>query len=130
MHAESPRFARFGFDPEKAWALAARVMNEAGFMLIVADRGGELVGMFAGFVAEHFFSSARYASDIVLYVTPEYRGGTTAVRFIHIFERWAAKSGAAECVPGVSTEVHAERTEQLYERLGYKRSGVIMQKVT
>lgn len=128
MHAESPRFARLAFDPQRLTAVAAGLIPNPDCCILVGDNDGLLIGMFVGFVMQHFFSTASYASDMALYVTPEERGGTLAVRFLRRFESWAHDKGAAECVPGISTEVEVERTARLYERLGYKRSGLIMRR--
>lgn len=128
MHAESPRFARLAFDPERLAGVAANLITNPDCCVLVADTGVELIGMFVGFVMQHFFSTASYAADLALYVRPSDRGGTLAVRFVRRFETWAHGKGAAECVPGISTEVEVERTVKLYERLGYKRSGLIMRR--
>lgn len=128
MHAESPRFARLQFDPERLSGVAANLIPNKDCCVLVGDAGGVLIGMFVGFVMQHIFSTASYASDMALYVSPEERGGTLAVRFLRRFEEWARTAGAAELVPGISTEVEVERTARLYERLGYKRSGLIMRR--
>jgi hypothetical protein len=43
---------------------------------------------------------------------------------IKLFEQRAKDLGAKEISLGISTEIHAERTANLYEKLGYKRSGI------
>lgn len=128
MHVESPRFARLAFDPERLASVASNLIPNKDCCVLVGDAGGVLIGLFVGFVMQHFFSTASYATDLALYVTPEERGGTLAVRFLRRFEDWARTTGAAEIVPGISTEVEVERTARLYERLGYKRSGLIMRR--
>lgn len=128
MHGESPRFARLAFDPERLAGVAANLIPNKDACVLVGDAGGVIIGLFVGFVLQHFFSTALYATDLALYVRPEDRGGSLAVRFLRRFESWATGLGAAECVPGISTEVEVERTARLYERLGYKRSGLIMRR--
>lgn len=128
MHAESPRFVRLAFDPQRLAGVATNLIPNKDCCILVGDNDGPLIGMFVGFVMQHFFSTASYASDMALYVTPEERGGSLAVRFLRRFESWSRDKGAAELVPGISTEVEVERTARLYERLGYKRSGLIMRR--
>jgi len=120
MHAESPRFSHTNFNPGKVAALAQRlcVENPRGAVFIAHDGGG-VVGMMAGSVAEHFFGFSLTAFDFALYVRPEHRGGSVAVRLVKAFEEWARAAGAEDIALGISTGVHADRTKQLYERLGY-----------
>lgn len=128
MHGESPRFRPLPFSQEKAQQLIEALIARGG--AFVADIGGTLVGMFGGVVVEHFFSTTKMACDVVLYVTPEYRGTRIAPRLVHAFERWAIEAGADELVLGVSTGIEADRTASLYERLGYERSGITLTKPT
>lgn len=122
MHAESPRFQRFPYDAGKVADVAATMILSPKSIVILADCHG-IVGIFGGFIAEHFFSTAKYASDAVMFVHPDYRGGATFPRMLKTFEKWAITQGAIEIAPGISTEVHADRTLALYERLGYRLSG-------
>lgn len=124
MHGESPRFARLTFVPEKVAAAALAVVSgrvQGG--ALVAEKGRIIVGMMVGFVTEHFFGAEKTASDLAVYVAPEHRGGLIAVKLIRAFEQIARKAGAVELLLGISTEVAAERTLELYQGLGYRRSG-------
>lgn len=128
MHAESPRFRKHAFLGEKAMRLVFTLLDNPCSILLVAEQDGKLIGMMVGGVTEHFFSDAKHAFELVLYVEPTHRGGTTAVRLVKAFEVRARELGASEFAPGVSTEVEAERTTKLYEHLGYRRSGFILLK--
>lgn len=130
MQQESPRFSRLGYAPEKVEALA-RVMVERGGSF-VAEKGDTIVGMMGGFVSEHFFSYDKVASDLMVYVAPEHRGGSAFYRLLTAFEQWAFVQGAVEIVLGVSTEIVTDQTIAMYERLGYKRlqSGCLVKRVT
>lgn len=126
MHAESPRFRGLPFDEVKVLTLLDALVRSGG--VHIAENEGRLVGMVCGFVTEHFFGPVKIASDFALYVTPAHRGASVASRLVKAFETWARSMGADEITLGVSTEVHAERTAQLYERLGYARSGIVLRK--
>lgn len=128
MHSESPRYSKVPYDPERLSAFLSAVLPSPDWLALMAEHNGEPVGMMVGFVVNHCFSSARYAADLVLYVSPEFRGSSMAVRMLREFETWAATRGAAEIVMGVTTEVHTERTVGLYARCGYRDSGVSMVK--
>lgn len=122
MVRESPRYSRHAFSVDKARQLFAVLMQRGG--LFVADKDGELVGFFAGLVAEHFLSTDRVASDIGVFVLPEHRGGSAFVRLVRAFEAWAIAEGAREISLGISTQVQAEQTVRMYERLGYTMASV------
>lgn len=126
MHEESPRFRDWAFADEKAAALAQNIVGGAGLAL-VAVKDGEVIGMLASVVAEHFFSYAPYAADLVVYVTPAHRGSSACYRMVRQWDQ-ACSEVVVESVLGISTDVAPERTRKLYEKLGYKLSGYIMVK--
>lgn len=121
MYAESPRYSVVLFSEEKCRALIAKLLPTGG--VFVADFGGLVVGMIAGYCVEHFFGPGKYAGDLVVYVLPEFRGSSAAARLIRALEEWATAQGAGEILLGVSTEVDLERTSTFYQRLGYRESG-------
>lgn len=132
LHAESPRYSRLSFAPEKLERLALHLMGtlSTGMQgaLLVAEHEGEVAGMFVGFVAEQFFGYDKVASDYTFYVKPEYRGSSAAVRLLSAFERWAVEQGAVDILPGVSTCINTDQTRRFYEKRGYEVYGVAMLK--
>jgi GNAT superfamily N-acetyltransferase len=125
MHRESPRFSRFPFSAEKVDALVrGMISNPAGAVIFVAEeRDQGIVGMFGGIVAEHFFTTKKFATDVAVFVVQAYRGGSAFARMLREFEAWAVDKGVFEIAPGISTEVSPERTLALYEKKGYRLSG-------
>lgn len=131
MHEESPRFSPFSYDAAKAHVFLEHLVSSPFGRVIVAEKQGEIVAMIAGFIIELFFSQDITACDAVVYVAPLHRGGTAFVRLVRTFEEEAEKAiggGRGEIIFGVNTEVHAEETAVMYERLGYRRAGITMQK--
>ena len=128
MRDESPRFSRLGYSPDRCLELLAGLSVSPQGLVLVAEQDGVIVGMLLGLASRHFFSDDITASELVVYVAPEARGGSAAVKLIRQFEAWAVEQGAADIVLGVSTEVHADRTAQFYERLGYAPSGISLVK--
>lgn len=121
MHAESPRYRDLGFSAEKVNALALvliRMPGQGG--VLVAEADGKIVGMFAFHVGQHFFSDDTYASDVVMYLRPEHRGGSLFPRLVKAFEAWADEYGVKEKLLGVSAEIDSQRVVAVLERLGYK----------
>ena len=123
MHAESPRFQPTNYSTQRVWDLLESLQRSGFGVIVVAEEDGERIGMLLGMVTPHFFGNDLQASELVVYVKPEHRGGTAATRMIRLFEQRAMELGATEIHLGVSTEVNADRTAQLYERMGYARTG-------
>jgi len=120
MHSESPRYRVLGFEPEKINALALHLMlNKGAGGVLVAEKEGRLVGMFAFHVGQHFFSNDTFASDVVMYVRPEHRGGFVFPRMVRAFEAWADEYLVAEKLLGVSAEIDSQQTIAVLERMGY-----------
>lgn len=128
MHGESPRFSKFPYAPGKVAKFTAALMASPGSTVIVAENHAGIVGFYGGFIAEHYFSESKFASDAAVFVCPAYRGGSAFVRMAMMFEEWARKHGAVEFAPAMSTEVNSDKVLKMYERLGYRLSGHLVVK--
>lgn len=127
MHGESPVFCRLTFDADKlAATIATAIDSPAGFAW-VSEHDGVLAGGFLAMVAPHWFSPDLVACDLALFIDPEYRGGMSAVRLISAYVEWAQRRGAALIQIGVMTGVNVDKTEALLHRLGWHRSGLVME---
>jgi len=123
MHQESA-YSFLPFDPDKVRRLVTDVIERGELYCgLVADDGGVLIGMLAGYLADYMFCDEQLACDLLVFVDPPYRGGWTAVRLISTFRAWALGRGARELCLGVSTEVDVDTTGKFYERLGFSRVG-------
>lgn len=98
------------------------------YCLMVAEDAGEVIGVFAGVTFNHFFGNDRVSSDLILYVTPEHRGGSAAPRLVKAYEQWARRIGVKEIQIGVSTGVHEERTAQFFQKLGFGHKAIYFRK--
>lgn len=124
MHAES-RYARLDYATQKVEALLHRLMAD-GF-LVVAQQGERIVGGFAGMISEHWFSHELVAADLALFIEPDARGGMTAPRLVKAFVGWARGKGAAIIQCGITTGVHVEETERLYQAIGGTECGKLFE---
>jgi len=98
------------------------VRNPNGFGIVAYDED-KPVGMICGGMSPYVFSKGSLVHDYAWYVLPEYRGSRTALRLLDMFKKWAEDQGALEFYMGVTTNVSADRTGQLLERLGFTRVG-------
>ena len=81
IHTES-RFKRMGYDAGKLAHSAEQIVGsgQTTHCCFVSEFDGQLSGLFVGCIEEYFFSRARVAHSILMYVAPERRGGPTALR--------------------------------------------------
>jgi GNAT superfamily N-acetyltransferase len=127
MHAESPRFNTLVYSEEKMYNLIEQLINSPNLGgVLVAEQEGQLVGMFGYVIVAQFFGPDTMATDIGMYVKPEFRGGGAFVKLVIAFEN-AAKD-VTEFMLGVSTGIHSEKTAGMLERLGYDRIGISLRK--
>ena len=118
------------YSPEKVAHLVTQVMlpNPDRWFLYLAENDGTIIGMYAGFLTEYYFSQDLMACDLALFVDPTKRGGLAAVKLVQAFEEWAFAHGAKEVCPATSTMVAPERTASLYKLLGYDIVGNMFKK--
>lgn len=129
LHDESPRYRDMPFSEEKLRALAVKIGEPVGDVIfMVAEVGGIVAGMMVGLIAERWFCDARFATDLTLYVKPEFRGTSAFARLVGVFEQWAKAQGVQDFTLGVSTEIHPEKTVGAFERMGYTLAGYTMVK--
>lgn len=89
----------------------------------------ELIGVVILLVGPLWYAPKRLAArDLLVWVTPLWRGGSTGPRLIKAIEAWAVNNGISDLYLSQSTGIEVERTSQLYERMGYTLSGFISHK--
>jgi len=98
--------------------------GEGQFIAVAEDSDGQIIGFMIAAMVPYIFSfKARYASDLAVYVIPEKRGTSAAIRLVKAFEEWADTQNAAEKKLGVSTAINIERAHGFYTKLGYNQVG-------
>lgn len=122
MHQES-RFSVMNFSEEKVRTILGNLIDDPNGCLLVSEVDGVVIGGFAGFIAEHYFSTDRLATDLALFINRADRGGMSAARLLRAFVKWAKQNGASLIQVGVTTGVHLEQTTKLYNALGFKTVG-------
>jgi GNAT superfamily N-acetyltransferase len=123
MHEESD-FRVHPFCPDKVVTLATLCLSSENFVCFVAETDQDIVGMFVGLAGDHYFSEAKYASDMLLYVEPRYRGSSAAIRLMSAFEDWAVEQGCHEIRVGAATGIEPERSDRFFKGIGYTPSGI------
>lgn len=127
MHGESPVFCRLRFDADKLAATISNAIASAAGFAYVAEQGAEVVGGMLAVITPHYFSHDLVACDLALFMAPEHRGGMAAVRLINAYAKWAEYHGAVLTQLGVMAGVNVDKTEALLHRLGWHRTGLVME---
>lgn len=96
---------------------------------LVAVAEGELLGTIILAIGPLWYEpTLRVARDLLVWVAPKHRGGTTFIRMIRAMEAWATQAGLFKIYLSQSTGVEVEKTARLYEKLGYSVSGFLSSK--
>src|SRR5690606_34537824 len=93
MHAESPRYRALTYDPAKVAGVALRLIYDPAAEVLVAEQDGQLIGMLAGMIVEHFFGDDCYATDSVFFVRPEHLGSSVEPRLYRSWEELLRADG-------------------------------------
>lgn len=123
MHLES-RYNKFKFDEAKI----IKLLDSKQACVLLKIQDNKIIGFFLGIVAPQWFGSDLSGYDLGLYIDKEYRGGTTAMRFMKKFEEYCKKAGAKDIVLGSSAEISTDIARRLYTGLGYKECGFLAHK--
>jgi GNAT superfamily N-acetyltransferase len=122
--AESPRWCRLQFNGEKLAALLVNLIDSRDGFAWVAVASGAVVGALIAILDEHWASNDLVAQELSLFVRQDARGAIYAARLITVLDAWAEQRGAKWLQAGASTGVAIDRTAQLYERLGFERCAI------
>lgn len=119
---ESGFAAETSFDEGSFRLTLERLLAMADGVLLVADRGGDLVGMAAGIAYPHYFNARQKAAqEMFWWVRPDKRGSPAGVRLLHELEAWAREKDCATltmiCLPELDSPA-----ERVYQKSGYRAS--------
>ena len=122
MHAETD-FACIRFDPvEAALNLGNWIHHKDGLMLVAAD-GDDVIGMFAATAKPPWFSDEEIASEDLLYVRADRRGGPIAFRLLRGYLEWVDARGIRYGRAGIATGEPGRNAGRLYEHFGMHATG-------
>lgn len=100
----------------------------SGIYGAVTEDNGRFTGLIVGMIGPAWFSTTTLAHIGTLYVHPDYRGGSAALKLIRGFERWAKNHHIESIRFEVDSEIEADRVYKFVERLGYRETGRIFEK--
>jgi len=119
-------YAGLPFDPRIAGETVVMcVRREDGLALVVEDEG--IRGFLLAQIEESWFGPARMASDYMAYVTPSAEGFAHSYRMHRRYVDWARARGADVITTTNISDMDDDRWQRICRRMGYTRSGGVMQ---
>lgn len=97
------------------------ILRDPAALTLVAESGGQVVGVAGVSLARYFEKDGIYARLIVLAVSSTTRGRGVGRRLVVAAERWSARKGAREMF--VNSGLHRKEAHAFYRRCGYARTG-------
>jgi GNAT superfamily N-acetyltransferase len=128
MHAESPVYSQWPFDKDALMGWIDLCRDNDDWLCLIAWDNGVPIGFLAVGATPMLFNEARTVDDLALYVAPERRGSTAALRMLRVMEPWAQQRSVAIRM-GVTTGTNERQAVKFLERLGYRQTGVLLTKV-
>lgn len=124
LHEESS-YSFLPFVEEKIFRMFREAVDRPEDRLfLVAERDGEIVGIFYAVLNPYYFCDEKIAAERWVYVRKEHRGTLAATGFIKRFIKWAREKDAAEVQVAPSTGIQTERTVEWLKSLGFEVAGV------
>jgi len=105
MHAESS-YAHMPYSPEATAATLIGLLENPDSLIAVATDGHSITGVLLARVTSGYFTTARLAEDLALYVRPQDRGSTAATMLMRHYLAWAQGRGVRriELANGAGTD--------------------------
>ena len=116
---ESAFSGKIEFDDQKLLEIAEKYAVEDGHVLLIAVDGGETVGVFAGNMSEFYFSSDKFARDVLWYVREEYRKLGVGLELLAMFEAWAKGEGAKMVYLSQDSGINMDKFTRMLDKRGY-----------
>lgn len=126
--AISALVAQLGY-PAPAEAIPARLAalgSDSKAIALVAETGGEIVGIVTGHIIHSIHDDHPVAQLTTLVVADAHRGAGVGSLLVSRIEEWAKASGAGRI--SLTSGLQRHESHRFYENRGYERSGVRLAK--
>lgn len=109
--------------PVNVEGLKKTVESPSTLTIVVYD-DEKPAAIFMGYAYSHPMFHAKFSADIILYVSPDYRGMPISVKLIKMYQEWARERKVDYITIGQSTGIgDMDRVRNFYEKLGFKSTG-------
>jgi GNAT superfamily N-acetyltransferase len=125
MFHESRYSEVMDFDTDKVAGLLTSLIAGRDGVLLVAEIGGEVVGLATGWITQSTFSKSLIFGEYGIYMHPDHRGGMTGPRLVKAWRDWGHAAGAVEGLAAITTGVLTDETSSMYEICGGRKLGPV-----
>ena len=123
-HQES-EYNVMSFSGNKCIALCERIIAEPQMLGTVTVKDSVITGVLVAAAIPAYFSDEITASDLLVYVLPEYRGSRAFYMLCLSYVGWARTKGARLIFLRNSTGIESEKVGKIYQRMGFEHVGGI-----
>ena len=118
-------FKHTEYDDEKVINLFMGIIANDSQCCFVAVNAGETIGFFMGFLDTYYFGNTKTSYDLLIYVDEKHRGGSTGVKLLQCYIKWARDHGVTDnnIRLGDSAEIDSEAVGRLYKHMGFREHG-------
>ena len=98
------------------------------FLQVILEKThGTVVGVVWCMLQDNYFGSDYVASDLLVLISEEHRGPSFPAlqRSVADYRKWAVERNARRIFLSTTTGIEPEKTEKMYEYLGFRRVGTI-----
>lgn len=120
-------YVKYAFDDEKVTALCGHLIDSERGIALVIEHEGQIVGGLMASVYSMWFGDLLEASDFAVFIHPEFRGFSHAVRLIKEYVTQAKALGASRICLGNTTGYEPEKVKALYELAGFRTVGYCLE---
>ena len=111
------------FDDSKLLEVARKFAVEDGHVLMIALDDERPIGVFAGHTSDFYFSSDKFARDVLWYVREEYRKLGVGLGLLSMFETWASGEGAKMVYLSQDSGINMDKFTRILDKRGYSLVG-------
>jgi len=119
---ESPYKDQYTFNQQRVVSVLKHMHSlgkQGAILLIAEDKEKNIVGLFLAMLSFTSAGLEPMASEILWWVSPDYRKTRLSITFIEAFEFWASKLGVTKLVLGSMENNHVNAIDKFYRKRGY-----------
>lgn len=123
MFKES-QFAKYDFDKDKVEEMLYDLIDHSSGIVLIAEKGTELLAGFAARYDDHWFAKCRVSFDIAFFIAPQVRNSLISKRIIKTYISRAKAEGVDEILLGDPSGDNQETNDKFIMLMGFNRFGV------
>jgi len=113
------------YEKEKTFDYVMRGLGDKRKLMLVAEDtpSKKIFGFFTAKVEPFYFCDEMCSIEEILFVSPENRGGSTAIKFMKAWEAWSMDVGASLMYFSPTSHGQGDKWDGFMKRLGHHKIG-------